>query len=117
MEPRIYRLIQLAVDAVTGFSTQPLRLSMHCAAVLGVLSVVLLSYALVSWLYFDTVVGWTSLMAVILILGCAQMLFLGIISEYLGRLYMQSKQRPLFVIADIARSRATRPSTLARPSR
>ena len=43
-------------------------------------------------------------MVVVLMLGCAQTLFLGIIGEYLGRLYMQSKQRPLFVIAEIARS-------------
>jgi len=111
------KMVQLAVDAVTGFSTQPLRLSMHFAAVLALLSAALLGYTFIGWLYFDTVAGWTSLMAVILILGCAQMLFLGIIGEYLGRLYMQSKQRPLFVIAEIARSPVTRLSTLARPPR
>jgi len=109
------KMVQLAVDAVTGFSTQPLRLSMHFAAVLALLSAALLIYTFIGWLYFNTVAGWTSLMAVILILGCAQMLFLGIIGEYLGRLYMQSKQRPLFVIAEIARSPVTRLSTLAGP--
>jgi glycosyltransferase involved in cell wall biosynthesis len=97
------KMIRLALDAITGFSTQPLRLSMHFAAVLGFMTIALLAYTLVSWLYFDAVAGWTSLMVVVLMLGCAQMLFLGIIGEYLGRLYMQSKQRPLFVIAEIAR--------------
>jgi polyisoprenyl-phosphate glycosyltransferase len=102
------KMIHLAMDAITGFSTQPLRMSMHFAAVLALISIVLLIYTLVGWLYFDTVAGWTSLMVVVLILGCAQTLFLGIIGEYLGRLYMQSKQRPLFVISEIARSAPAR---------
>lgn len=97
------KMFRLAVDAITGFSTRPLRISLHLAALLGLVSVALLGYTFVSWLYFDAVAGWTSLMAVVLLLGCAQMLFLGIIGEYLGRLYTQSKQRPLFVIAEIAR--------------
>ena len=96
------KMLRLAVDAITGFSTRPLRISLHLAGLLGLVSVGLLGYTFVSWLYFDAVAGWTSLMAVVLLLGCAQMLFLGIIGEYLGRLYTQSKQRPLFVIADIA---------------
>ena len=109
------QMIRLAVDAITGFSMQPLRLSLHFAIVLGLLSAVLLVYTLVSWLYFDAVAGWTSLMAVVLILGSAQMLFLGIIGEYLGRLYMQSKHRPLFVIAGIARATLSARSTVAQP--
>jgi dolichol-phosphate mannosyltransferase len=106
------KMIRLALDAITGFSTQPLRLSLHFALVLGLISAALLVYTLISWLYFDAVAGWTSLMAVVLILGSAQMLFLGIIGEYLGRLYMQSKHRPLFVIAEIARATLTSRNTL-----
>jgi polyisoprenyl-phosphate glycosyltransferase len=109
------QMIRLAVDAITGFSMQPLRLSLHFAIVLGLLSAVLLVYTLVSWLYFDAVAGWTSLMAVVLILGSAQMLFLGIIGEYLGRLYMQSKHRPLFVIAGIARATLSARNTVPPP--
>jgi dolichol-phosphate mannosyltransferase len=110
------KMIRLALDAITGFSTQPLRLSLHFAMVLGIISAALLVYTLISWLYFDAVAGWTSLMAVVLILGSAQMLFLGIIGEYLGRLYMQSKHRPLFVIAEIARATLTSPSVLPEPA-
>jgi glycosyltransferase involved in cell wall biosynthesis len=108
----VHKMIRLALDAITGFSTQPLRISLYAGGFLGLMSIVLLLYTFVSWLYFDAVQGWTSLMAVVLLLGCAQMLFLGILGEYLGRLYMQSKQRPLFVIAEIARHpRQTRPGT------
>jgi len=102
----LHKMIRLAVDAITGFSTQPLRISLHLGFVLGLMSAALLAYTLISWIYLGAVQGWTSLMAVVLMLGCAQMLFLGIMGEYLGRLYMQSKQRPLFVISDIARSGA-----------
>jgi glycosyltransferase involved in cell wall biosynthesis len=102
----LHKMIRLALDAITGFSTRPLRISLYMGAFLGCLSAVLLVYTVVSWLYFDAVQGWASLMAVVLMLGCAQMLFLGIMGEYLGRLFMQSKQRPLFVIAEIARSRS-----------
>jgi len=109
------KMLRLAVDAITGFSTQPLRLSLHFAIVLGLISAALLVYTFISWLYFDAVAGWSSLMAVMLILGSAQMLFLGIIGEYLGRLYMQSKHRPLFVIAEIARATSTSRSTLPEP--
>ena len=56
-------------------------------------------------------------MAVMLMLGCAQMLLLGIIGEYLGRLYMQSKQRPLFVIADIVRPRHVGRAPVTQPAR
>jgi dolichol-phosphate mannosyltransferase len=110
------KMIRLALDAITGFSTQPLRLSLHFAMVLGLVSAVLLVYTLISWLYFDAVAGWTSLMAVVLILGSAQMLFLGIIGEYLGRLYMQSKHRPLFVIAEIARATMTTRKAMPEPA-
>jgi dolichol-phosphate mannosyltransferase len=102
----LQKMIRFALDAVTGFSTQPLRISIYFGVFLGFISGALLIYTFISWLYFNAVQGWTSLMAVVLLLGCAQMLFLGVIGEYLGRLYMQGKQRPLFVIAEIARASA-----------
>lgn len=99
----LHVMVRFALDAITGFSTQPLRMSIYFGVFLGLASGALLVYTFISWMYFHAVQGWTSLMAVVLLLGCAQMLFLGVIGEYLGRLYMQGKQRPLFVIADIAR--------------
>jgi len=100
----LHKMIRFALDAITGFSTQPLRLSTYAGVLLGLASAALLIYTFASWLFLDAVHGWTSLMAVVLMLGSTQMLFLGILGEYLGRLYMQSKQRPLFVIAGVSRS-------------
>ena len=109
----LHRMLRLALDAITGFSIRPLRVSLYLSGILGVTSLALLAYTLYSWLFLDAVHGWTSLMGVVLMMGCAQMLMLGIMGEYLGRLYLQSKNRPLFVIADVARMQE--PSASPRP--
>lgn len=96
------KMIRFAVDAITGFSIQPLRFASQIGLVLGGLGAFLVVYVVVAWLSGDTVAGWTSLMAVVVILGSVQMFVLGVMGEYLGRLYMQAKQRPLFLIQEIA---------------
>jgi hypothetical protein len=62
---------------------------------------ILIIDALVSWLFFSTVTGWTSLIAVVAAIGSVQLFVLGIFGEYLGRLAMQSQGRPLFIIEEI----------------
>ena len=96
------KMIRFAIDAITGFSIQPLRFASQIGLVLGGLGAFLVVYVVVAWLSGDTVAGWTSLMAVVVILGSVQMFVLGVMGEYLGRLYMQAKQRPLFLIQEIA---------------
>jgi len=91
------KMVRLALDAVTGFSTAPLRWASHLSVVLAFCSLLLLFY--IGWGYFvgDRVQGWTSTM-----LSSIQMFVLGMIGEYLGRLYIEAKRRPLYLIADIA---------------
>ena len=103
------KMIRFALDAITGFSILPLRLASILGVVTGFLSLIILVYAIVGWALGRTVEGWTSLLAVILIIGSAQLLVLGVIGEYLGRLYIQTKQRPLFVIDEIYRQGARQP--------
>jgi glycosyltransferase involved in cell wall biosynthesis len=94
-----WRLLQLAIEGVTSFSTAPLRL----ATWVGLFSA-LLSFAYGLWvltksiIYGDPVRGYPTLMLVILFLGGVQLLALGVIGEYLGRNYAESKQRPLYFI-------------------
>jgi polyisoprenyl-phosphate glycosyltransferase len=95
------RMMRLTIDALTGFSMAPLRLASHLGVVLGFVGVLLLAYTGIGWASGKAIAGWTSLMCVVIILGSAQMLILGLIGEYLGRLYMQSKGRPMFIIADV----------------
>jgi polyisoprenyl-phosphate glycosyltransferase len=95
------KMIQFAVDAITGFSAAPLRLSLYFS-LWSVLTAVLLGlYALSQWLMGTAVPGWTSIAIIVLAFGGMQMFCLGVMGEYLGRVYTQSKQRPLFVIRSI----------------
>jgi polyisoprenyl-phosphate glycosyltransferase len=96
------KMVRFAFDAVTGFSTAPLRFASHAGLLLTAATLLTLLYVGWSWLMGDTVQGWTSLMLVVLFLGAMQMFVLGMIGEYLGRLYVESKRRPLYLVADIA---------------
>jgi len=97
------KMLGFARDAITSFSIVPLRLASYCGLASGMLALGLLVYALRAWLLGETVPGWTSLMVIVLFLGCVQLLCLGLFGEYLGRLYLESKHRPLFIIQDIVR--------------
>ena len=96
------KMMRLALDAVTGFSTAPLRWASHLSVVLAAASLLLLIY--IAWGYFggEPVQGWTSTMLVVVVLSSIQMFVLGMIGEYLGRLYIESKRRPLYLVADVA---------------
>ena len=98
------KMLRFAIDAVTAFSVKPLAL----ASLVGLLSagfgMLLVVYSLVSWFGGKAIIGWTSVMAGVALLGSVQLLVLGIIGEYLGRLYEQSKGRPLYLIRDVRRS-------------
>lgn len=96
-------MLALAFDAITGFSVRPLKIASYFAGIFAMVGFMLFLYAFWSWLVHDTVEGWTSLIMVVVILGSANMLVLGVIGEYLGRLYMDSKQRPLFLIDRVVR--------------
>lgn len=96
------KMIAFALDAVTGFSTAPLRLASHIGLWLVLASVLLILYIAIGYFSGNAVQGWTSTMLVVVILGAVQMFVLGMIGEYLGRLYIESKRRPLYIVADIA---------------
>jgi dolichol-phosphate mannosyltransferase len=94
----VLKMVRFALDAITGFSIGPLRVASILGLVMGAISLAMLVYTLGSWVLGQTVAGWTSLSTMVLTVSSVQLLVLGILGEYLGRLYMQSKQRPLFVI-------------------
>ena len=96
------KMIAFALDAVTGFSTAPLRLASHIGLWLVLASMLLLIYIAIGFFTGSAVQGWTSTMLVVVLLGAVQMFVLGMIGEYLGRLYIEAKRRPLYIVADIA---------------
>lgn len=98
------KMIRFAVDAVTGFSTRPLTFAIQIGLATAVFSVGLVFYSFASWLNNKAVPGWSSIVAAMGLLGSAQLIMMGIIGEYLGRLYEQVKGRPLFIIETVARA-------------
>ena len=95
----LWRLWNFAIEGITSFSTAPLRLATYLglmtALVAFLYGVWIIAKAL---LWGDPVAGWPTMMSVILFLGGVQLIALGLIGEYLGRLYDESKQRPLYFV-------------------
>ena len=94
------RMLHFAMDAITSFSILPLRLSLWLGMISGAIALLLLGYVLLAWLGGDVVAGWTSLAAIMLFFFGLQFICIGMIGEYVGRIYLESKQRPLFIVAD-----------------
>jgi len=92
------KMLRLAFDGITGFSIVPLRLASCFGFFTGAIGVSMLAYSVGAWLFGHTVAGWASLTTIILILGSVQLVVLGIIGEYLGRLYLESKHRPVYLV-------------------
>lgn len=95
------KMIKFAIDAITGFSVRPLRMASYLGYSFGIATLLLLAYVLVQYFLGHTVEGWTSLAVIILALGSVQLFVAGVMGEYLGRLYIESKGRPLFIIQEV----------------
>ncbi len=104
-------MVSLAIDALTSFSIRPLRMASLLGMSFGALAVLGILYAMVSWITGNVVQGWTSVIIVVLILGSVQLFVLGIMGEYLGRLYIESKQRPLYLVQEVVGREESRPAT------
>jgi len=102
------KMVRFALDALTGFSSAPLKLASHVGLALSVGSVILILYIAYAWLAGHSIQGWTSLMLVVVIIGAVQMFVLALMGEYIGRLYNEAKQRPLYIVQEIA-GRSDRP--------
>jgi len=100
------KMLLLALDAITSFSVVPLRVASHLGLAFGALGLLSLAYTAYAWAAGEVLPGWTSLASLILILGSVQLLVLGIFGEYLGRMYMETKRRPLYIIDQVVSTRA-----------
>jgi glycosyltransferase involved in cell wall biosynthesis len=97
------KLIALALDATTGFSVRPLRVASYLGLICALASLSGIIYSLTAWFTGSAVAGWSSLISAVFLIGAAQLMVLGVIGEYLGRLYVEAKGRPLFIISRIVR--------------
>ena len=95
------KLINLAIDGITSFTTAPLRIATMTGLIISISAFIYIAYLLIRPLFgVSTGAGYSSTLAIILFLGGAQMLFLGIIGEYVGRIFNETKNRPLYLIEE-----------------
>jgi len=97
------RMLMLALDGVTSFSVQPLRYIFYLGLVISLLASGYILYAIFKALTGVTVSGWASLVVSIYLIGGIQIMGIGILGEYLGRTYMETKRRPSFLIDEMIR--------------
>jgi glycosyltransferase involved in cell wall biosynthesis len=95
------KMVRLAVDGLTSFSTAPLRLAGLMSGLGVAVAFTLVIYAVVSFLTGRAAPGWTSLAVIVVFFSTAQLICLTIFGEYLGKIYMQGKQRPLYLVDEI----------------
>ena len=95
------KLVNLAIDGITSFTTAPLRVSTYVGFIVSVIAFVYILYLLIRPLFgVPTGGGYSSTMAAILFLGGVQLLSLGIIGEYIGRIFNETKNRPLYFVEE-----------------
>jgi len=112
------RMIELAVTGIAVHSVRPLRFAIWLALAFAAVGAGLVVYSIVSFLFVQrTVAGWTSIMAAIAILGAAQLLVLGIVGEYVGRILRETRKRPSYVVSETeADQRSERVERITRPA-
>ncbi len=93
------KMIALAVDGITSLSVRPLRLIMGFGLLVALVSFIGVIWALVDALLGRTVAGWASMTCIVCFVSGVQLICLGIIGEYIGKIYMETKQRPRYIIS------------------
>ncbi len=99
------KMISLALNGITSLSVQPLRLITGFGCVVAVISFIGVIWALVSALLGLTVSGWASMTCIICFVSGVQLISLGIIGEYIGKIYMETKERPRYIISERTENR------------
>lgn len=96
----VKKMVQFAIQGITSFSTKPLYYAAYLGLIFSLSSLLYVPYALISHYFGYTVSGWTSIVVIIAFFGGLQLCILGIIGLYLGKVFMQGKNRPLYIIKE-----------------
>ena len=94
------KMLALAFDGITSFSVKPIRIITALGGVTVLLSIVLIIYALISWITGHVVAGWPSSFIGTTLIGGIQLISLGVIGEYVGKIYMETKERPRYIVEE-----------------
>ena len=94
------KMLALAFDGITSFSVKPIRIITVIGGLTVLLSLILIIYALVSWAAGHVVPGWSSSFISTTLIGGIQLISLGVIGEYVGKIYMETKRRPRYIVEE-----------------
>lgn len=97
------KMVGLAVDGITSLSIKPIRFIVFLGGLLFLCSILMLIYSLVQHYLGNTISGWTSLIVSIWAIGGLQLFAIGIIGEYIGKIYLETKARPKYIIEKVLR--------------
>lgn len=94
-------MLSFALDGITSFSIKPIRFILTLGTLIFIVSIAILIYSIVRHVIGATVLGWSSLMVSVWALGGLQLLAIGVIGEYIGKMYLETKGRPRFAVQDV----------------
>ena len=97
------KMLALAVDGITSLSIKPIRAIVLLGMLIFLCSIAMLIYSLVQHFLGNTSIGWTSLIVSIWAIGGLQLLAIGVIGEYIGKIYLETKERPKYIIEEVLR--------------
>ena len=97
------KMLALAVDGITSLSIKPIRAIVLLGMLIFLCSIAMLVYSLVQHFLGNTSIGWTSLIVSIWAIGGLQLLAIGVIGEYIGKIYLENKARPKYIIEEVLR--------------
>jgi glycosyltransferase involved in cell wall biosynthesis len=95
-----HKMIEFAIDGLTSFSVVPLRICSMVGLFVSILALLMLFWSIIVKIFGGAIPGWTSTVAPLYLLGGVQLLFLGIIGEYIGKIYTEVKKRPRYIIQE-----------------
>jgi dolichol-phosphate mannosyltransferase len=95
------KMIKFAFDGITSFSTVPLKIAAWCGYGASALAFLYLASVFVQWILGITVEGWATIMVALLFIGGVQLICLGILGEYLGRIFTEVKRRPMYIVEEV----------------
>lgn len=98
------KMIHLAVDGITSLSVKPIRMISGLGALFALSAFVLMLWSIGTQLWGSTVAGWASTVSIVAFMGGVQLLSLGVIGEYVGKIYLETKRRPRYIISERTQS-------------
>ena len=94
------KMMSFAIDGITSCSIKPIRLITTFGFLIFLISMLLLIYVVIGHFLGNTVQGWPTLMVMLCFFGGFQIMSIGVVGEYVGKIYMETKERPRFIISD-----------------